>query len=124
MKELNLYENIIFFAGGILMAAGVVIYMVPALKFFSPLIYALGAVCYASMQMLMSYEGKSIIIRRLRRQQILSDILLLVTAILLIMNTWRIGPIKGDLWKLTLTVAAIIQLYTAFRIPQELKHDK
>lgn len=106
------------------MAVGCVVYMIPAFTFFSPLIFALGTVCYASMQILMSYEGQNIIIRRLRRQQILSDVLLLVTAILLIMNTWHVGPIKGDLWKLTLTIAAVMQLYTAFRIPQELKRDK
>ncbi len=124
MKRLNLYENIIFMAGGLLMVLGALAYMIPTLEFYSPLIFALGAMCYAAMQMLMTYDGQSIVLKRLRRQQIISDILLLITAALLIMNTWRIGPIKGDLWKITLTIAAVIQLYTAFRIPQELKQDK
>ena len=124
MKRLNLYENIIFMAGGLLMVLGALAYMIPTLKFYSPLIFALGAMCYAAMQMLMTYDGQSIVLKRLRHQQIISDILLLITAALLIKNTWRIGPIKGDLWKITLTIAAVIQLYTAFRIPQELKQDK
>jgi drug/metabolite transporter (DMT)-like permease len=63
------------------------------------------------------YEGKNLIVRRLRRQQILGAVLLVFAGVLMFVT-------KHNEWVLCLTVAAILELYTAFRIPSELEKEK
>lgn len=59
--------------------------------------------------------------RRLRRQQLLSAVLLLLVAPLMFMNVWQAGPLRGHEWLLLLTIAAVYQVFAAFRIPAALK---
>ena len=84
---------------------------------FSPYIYILGAVLFAYAQVMDRYEGKNLIIRRLRRQQILGAALLVFAGVLMLVT-------HNNEWVLCLTIAAIIELYTAFRIPNELEKEK
>ena len=84
---------------------------------FSPYIYILGAVLFAYAQVMCRYEGKNLIIRRLRRQQILASVLFVFTGVLMFVT-------KHNEWILCLTIAAVLELYTAFRIPSELEKEK
>ena len=84
---------------------------------FSPIIYTLGAVLFAYAQVMCRYEGKNLIIRRLRRQQILASVLFVFTGVLMFVT-------KHNEWILCLTIAAVLELYTAFRIPSELEKEK
>ena len=83
----------------------------------SPIIYTIGAVMFAYVQVMSRYEGKNLIVRRLRRQQILGAVLLVFAGVLMFVT-------KHNEWVLCLTVAAILELYTAFRIPSELEKEK
>ena len=83
----------------------------------SPIIYTIGAVMFAYVQVMSRYEGKNLIIRRLRRQQILGAVLLVFAGVLMFVT-------KHNEWVLCLTIAAILELYTAFRIPSELEKEK
>ena len=83
----------------------------------SPILYTIGAVMFAYVQVMTRYEGKNLIVRRLRRQQILGAVLLVFAAVLMFVT-------KHNEWVLCLTVAAILELYTAFRIPSELEKEK
>ena len=83
----------------------------------SPVIYTLGAVMFAYVQVMSRYEGKNLIVRRLRRQQILGAVLLVFAGVLMFVA-------RHNEWVLCLTVAAILELYTAFRIPSELEKEK
>ena len=83
----------------------------------SPIIYTLGAVMFAYVQVMSRYEGKNLIVRRLRRQQILGAVLLVFAGVLMFVT-------RHNEWVLCLTVAAILELYTAFRIPSELEKEK
>ena len=83
----------------------------------SPIIYTIGAVMFAYVQVMSRYEGKNLIIRRLRRQQILGAVLLVFAGVLMFVT-------KHNEWVLCLTVAAILELYTAFRIPSELEKER
>ena len=83
----------------------------------SPIIYTLGAVMFAYVQVMSRYEGKNLIVRRLRRQQILGAVLLVFAGVLMFVT-------KHNEWVLCLTIAAILELYTAFRIPSELEKEK
>ena len=84
---------------------------------FSPYVYIIGAVLFAYSQVIDRYDGKNLIIRRLRRQQILGAVLLVLTGVLMLVT-------HNNEWILCLTIAAILELYTAFRIPNELKKEK
>lgn len=126
MKQLNTFQNLVFQLGGILLVVGAVMPMVPAVRDFSSIVFTVGALCFGSMQLLQRYDGRNIVIRRLRRQQILGAFFLMFSAAFLIMKQYHVGPIpiRGDEWKVTLIVAAILELYTAFRIPSELEKEK
>ena len=83
----------------------------------APVLYTIGAVLFAYVQVMSRYEGKNLIIRRLRRQQILAAVLLVFTGVLMFVT-------RHNEWGLCLTIAAILELYTAFRIPSELEKEK
>ena len=83
----------------------------------SPILYTIGAVMFAYVQVMSRYEGKNLIVRRLRRQQILGAVLLVFAGVLMFVT-------KHNEWVLCLTIAAVLELYTAFRIPSELEKEK
>ena len=83
----------------------------------SPYIYIVGAVLFAYTQVMDGYDGKNLIVRRLRRQQILGAVLLVFAGVLMFVT-------HNNEWILCLTVAAILELYTAYRIPSELQKEK
>ena len=83
----------------------------------SPYIYTLGAVMFSYVQVMSRYEGKNLIIRCLRRQQIVGAVLLVFAGVLMFVT-------RHNEWILCLSAAAVIQLYTAFRIPSEMEKDK
>ena len=72
---------------------------------------------FAYVQVMNGYEGKNIIIRRLRRQQIIGATLLVVAGVMMIL--W-----KRNEWVVCLTIAAVLEMYTVFRIPQEEEKEK
>lgn len=94
----------------------IVLFVGLALQFvklaWAPYVYLAGACLFAYVQLVSGYKGKNIIIRRLRRQQLLGAMLLVLTGVIMLL--W-----KRNEWIVCLTVAAVLELYTAFRIPQE-----
>lgn len=84
---------------------------------FAPYLYTLGAILFAYVQVMDGYDGKNLIIRRLRRQQILGAVLLVFAGVLMFVT-------RHNEWILCLTVAAVLELYTAFRILSELEKEK
>ena len=102
-------------AGAVLTLAGAILQITR--WEFSPYIYIIGTILFAYTQVMHGYEGKNLIIRRLRRQQILGAVLLVFAGVLMLVT-------HNNEWILCLTIAAILELYTAFRIPNELQKDK
>lgn len=100
--------------GAVLLLAGAML-QITRLE-FSPYIYTVGAILFAWIQVMNRYEGKNLIIRRLRRQQIIGAMLLVFTGVLMFVT-------KRNEWIVCLTIAAILQLYTAWRIPAELEKE-
>lgn len=84
---------------------------------WAPYLYLIGAIMFAYVQVMSGYEGKNIIIRCLRRQQIIGATLLVVAGVMMIL--W-----KRNEWVVCLTIAAVLEMYTAFRIPQEEEKEK
>lgn len=83
----------------------------------SPYLCTLGAVLFAYVQVMCRYEGKNLIVRRLRRQQIIGAVLLVFASVLMFTS-------KRNEWIVCLTIAAVLELYTAWRIPSELEKEK
>ena len=129
MRQLNSWQNAIFLTGATLMVVGAGASL-PGWT-VAPYLYAIGAVGFTSMQMLQRYEGPSLTIRRLRRIMLLSDVLLLVSALLMFASSDN--PLGLDYmtylqyvyrkWVLTLLIAAVLQLYTTHRIGSELEKE-
>ena len=84
---------------------------------WAPYLYLIGAIMFAYVQVMSGYEGKNIIIRRLCRQQIIGATLLVVAGVMMIL--W-----KRNEWVVCLTIAAVLEMYTVFRIPQEEEKEK
>lgn len=78
----------------------------------APYLFCVGALLFAAMQMTDWYEGQDITVKRLRRQQLIGSLMLLVTGVLMFVE-------RHNGWIVTLTIAAVIQLYTAFRMPEK-----
>lgn len=139
MKQLNSLQNLIFLAGGALMVIGV------ALNFFdfqqvAACLFLVGAVCFGGMQMMQTYEGNNVVIRRLRRIMTLADVLFIVSGLLLLeqnfnflMPLFQKNGMQGMIyyaqyvvhnnWVLVLFVAALLELYTMHRISSELAEE-
>lgn len=129
MRQLNKTQNIIFLLGGLLMVVGAGSSLLAWQA--APYIFAVGAICFSAMQMLQRYEGTNFVVRRLRRMMLLSDVLFLVSALLMFASQGNIFGINHitylqyiyNKWVITLLIAAILQLYSSHRIGQELEKE-
>jgi hypothetical protein len=129
MKKLSKAEMIVLYIGGILMLAGAITYIF--LGMWAAYIFIVGSLAYTSMQFLQRYEGQSLTIRRLRRIQNISCILILFAGVLMLINFQYIyiqwlnwGYYVRNEWLLSLFIGAVLHLYTAFRIPNELAKEE
>lgn len=120
MKKLNTWQNVIFQVGGLLVLVGACLPMF-GLEDEGSLVLLIGALAFGSMQCLAGYEGKDSIVRRLRRQQILGALLMIGSGLLAMTHTLNISHIGSGEWKLCLAIAAVMEIYTAFRIPVALR---
>lgn len=109
-----MWRNLSFYLGGLLLVAGALLPLI--IPVGASWVFGLGALLFCPVQMLDRYEGSDFVLRRLRRQQLIGAMLLLVTACLLFMHEYRIPPFRGEEWKITLLIASVIEAYTIFRI--------
>ena len=126
MKQLSKFQSILFLLGGALMVVGVGSFVL----LFNQRI-SFGAVLFALMQLMQTYEGNDLTIRRLKRIQDLSDMLFVIAGILLVDTAY--GFLKDfcssyenyityfyNKWVAILFLAAILEVYTVHRIDHEL----
>ncbi|NDV60591.1 hypothetical protein [Bacteroides sp. 519] len=79
---------------------------------FAPYIYTIGATLFALAQINSPYTGNNKNIKRLRKQQIFGALFLVLAGAFMFFTN------KNE-WIVILTIGAFLELYTAFRIPQE-----
>jgi len=129
MRELSRLQNAVFVFGALLMVIGAGTSLLAWGS--APYIYAIGALCFSSMQMLQHYDGSNFVIRRLRRIMLLSDFLFLLAAVLMFANKGNFFGIDYityieyiyNKWVVVLLIAAILQLYSTHRISHELEKE-
>ena len=111
MKKLY---SFIYMLGGIMLVVGAALYITRWV--WAPYIYIADSLMFGAMQMMDRYTGTNWIVRRLRRQQIVGAIALMLTGVLMLVC-------KHNEWILCMLVGCLMQLYTAFRIPQEMEKE-
>lgn len=100
----------LFVVGAAMLLVGAAVYITgwP----LSPYIYTVGATLFALAQINTPLRSHSAILRRLRRQQLFAALLLVLTGAFMLFT-------HGNEWIVSLTIAAVLELYTSIRIPQE-----
>lgn len=133
MKELSNIQQIIVAVGATLMVIGVGCYVFSFMPKVFSVVFMVGAVLFAGMQMIQaSYDdGSSVTLRRLKRIMIIGDFCFILSGLLMLENTymvlyqylsWEIWlQYCWNNWVVILLVAAILELYTSHRISHELK---
>ena len=130
MRPLSKLQNTIFVVGGLLMVIGAGSSLL--MWRWAPYLFAVGALGFASMQMLQRYEGKNVTIRRLRRMMLISDVLFLLAALLMFASQGNVFGLSHityvqyiyNKWVVVLLIAAILQLYSSHRIGHELQKEQ
>lgn len=124
MKELSKLQLCAYNIGGLLLVAGIIVPLFSGATAIALYLYLLGALMFSSMQILQKYEGKNITLKRLRRQQILGALMLLLAGGLMACSVYGIPPLCKGEWQVALAIGAVLEVYTAFRIPAELAREK
>lgn len=121
----------LFLAGGALMVAGAGCFVFLWQQQVACWVFLLGALLFAVMQMMQSYDGRDITLMRLKRIQSLADILFIIAGILMVDNVFGFfRPLFSNMidyvtyvsnkWVIVLLIAAILEVYTVHRIDHEL----
>ncbi len=128
MKRLTTFQNALYRTGATLMLAGAVVFLWWHVA--SCILYVVGVVLFAAMQISASYTGDDFTVQRLRRQQLFGLFCLLASAVAMSLLTWDLHRgsfsfryVHHNEWVLLLAIGALMQLYTSFRIPRELGKD-
>ena len=143
MRQLTKIQSIVFAVGALLMVVGVgcVVFGVamPPVQKAGAVAFAVGALCFAGMQMSQVYDGDSIVVRRLRRIMVFADVCFIIAAVLLVENVFLVVfPYVADTvegynnyvhyvhnnWVVALLVAAILEMYSTHRISYELNKKR
>lgn len=136
MKQLNKIQSAIFLAGGAMMVAGVGCCVLQVQPLVMCWVFIVGSVMFAAMQVSQVYEGHELAVKRLKRIQNLSDILFILSGLLLADTVYanaghsffrqlfdnQISYITYlyNKWVVALLIAAVLEVYTAHRIDHEL----
>lgn len=107
------------YAGAVLLIVGLLLHA-PRLK-VAPIVFTLGGVLFAVVQIVSGYEGGNADVRRLRGQQILGSLLMAAAGGLMIAGTCGVSWARHNIWILCLTVGAVFWVYSTLRIPYALR---
>ena len=122
IRELTFLENLLFRIGAILMLVGVALHIFNAA--LSLYIYAIGAMFFCLMQLRAVYDGNDLNVIRLRRQQLFACLMFLGTAVCMSMQVYQYGFVRRNEWVVALAIGCVLELYTAWRIPNALQKAK
>lgn len=122
IRELSFVENLLFRTGAILMLFGAVLHIFSAET--SLFVYGIGAMLFSMMQLRAVYEGNDLIVIRLRRQQLFACLMFLGTVMCMSMQVYQYGFARRNEWVVTLAIGCVLELYTAWRIPNALQKAK
>lgn len=131
MKQLSKLQSIVFLLGGALMVVGVGSFVLLFYQSVSCWVFLAGAILFATVQLMQTFEGDNITIKRLKRIQDLSDILFIIAGIILVDTVYgffrdffssyeNYVTYLYNKWVIVLFLATLLELYTVHRIDYEL----
>ena len=131
MQQLSKLQSIVFLLGGALMVVGVGSFVLLFYQSVSCWVFLAGAILFATVQLMQTFEGDNITIKRLKRIQDLSDILFIIAGIILVdtvygffrdffSNYENYVTYLYNKWVIVLFLATLLELYTVHRIDYEL----
>lgn len=97
--------------GAVLLLAGAVLKI--SLSNEASYIYTAGALLFAVMQFLGRVKGGNFVVRRLVTMQMMGALALVAAGVLMFTH-------HRNEWIVAMTIGALLQLYTSFRIPAEM----
>ena len=129
MRELDKTENAILLIGAVMMVIGSGANIFD--QSWATYVFGMGTIGFVLMQLKQKYEGSNVALKRLRRMVIISDVCLLLAALLMFANMdnlFRLDVLTyikyvHNNWVVALLVAAMLQLYTSHRISKEILKD-
>lgn len=145
MKQLNKIETFLFIFGGLMMVAGVGLYVFGVAVKTVSIAFLVGAVLFAVMQIIQTYQGQSTTIKRLKSIMTVADVAFVVAGLLMFENAWHLlyqtvvwrNPDVFDFqahtnymeyinnkWVVALIIAAMLEMYSINRISYELKKEE
>jgi hypothetical protein len=131
MKKLSKTQTIAFLLGGLLMVVGAGCYVFLWQQRIVCWVYLVGALLFGGLQMMQSYEGEELTLRRLKKIQTFADLLFILSGILMVdgacgffqslfANYIDYLTYLYNKWVVLLLIAAILEVYTTHRIDHEL----
>lgn len=131
MKQLSKLQSIVFLLGGALMVVGVGSFVLLFYQSVSCWVFLAGAILFATVQLMQTFEGDNITIKRLKKIQDLSDILFIIAGIILVDTVYgffrdffssyeNYVTYLYNKWVVVLFLATLLELYTVHRIDYEL----
>lgn len=140
MKQLSKTQGILFLTGGVLMVVGAGCFVFMWQQKVVCWVFLLGVILFTLMQLMQTYEGSDLVVRRLKRIQAIADILFLLSGFLMVDTAYQyLLPLfksqdgSGyyaylsyvyNKWVILLLIAALLELYTTHRINYELNKTK
>lgn len=129
-----------FMAGGVMMAVGAGCFVFMWQQKMMSWVFLVGVTCFSVAQMMQSYEGSELTLKRLKRLQSFADLMFIVSGLLMVdtayqflMPLFRTPDGSGyytyityvyNKWVVALLIAAVLELYTTHRINYELNKSK
>lgn len=107
--------NILYVVGAVLMLMGALGKM--SFPVEASYVYTVGALLFAVMQFIGRSKERNFVIRRLVFQQQIGGICLVAAGVLMFTH------VRNE-WIVAMFIGALFELYTAYRIPQELEKQK
>lgn len=130
----NRGSEYVLMAGGVMVLAGAIL-KITAWE-FAPYMFLAGAVLFAAGQVTQPMKGDNVVVRRLRAQQMTGALMLIVTGVLMLtdgyhadlvlgntgtgmndfLRSFLISVTKKNSWIVSMSIAALCELYTSFRL--------
>lgn len=135
MKQLSKLQSTLFIVGGLLMVAGAGCFAFMWQQRVACWVFLVGALLFASMQVMQSYEGTNFAVKRLKKIMTMADIFFVLSGMLMVDTAWQFLQSAFtnyetylayvyNKWVLLLLVAAILEMYSMHRISSELRKEQ
>ena len=121
MRELTKGENLVFRSGALLMVAGAALFL--ADKWVANVLFGIVVLLFVALQLRTTYDGRDFTIARLRRQQLLGAVALVLAAVAMTSQNLGHNLVRYNEWVVCLLIGAIVELYTTFRLASELEKE-